>query len=254
MAIPEEVAFLLLCFLGFIEICIYHISQLLRITFSHRHPGQQSSRQTSKSQPCLSECRMCKAWGLWHCQSPWSSSQGRCVVQVDLKNSVSLRESAHINMLSRFWRLIWGRDGVAWPPPPAIACRALQDTGPQLRAAFRALALFSRLSFTAAENQPQLCSQHSVAFFTDAVYIFCNKYFVKLLLSNVMKLLHYCINIYRKNIHLLYKPTAGQFKMNLQKRLYFSSEISLRNRSTSITKGRAWYVGLFFCQKGKSKH
>lgn len=42
-----------------------------------------------------------------------------------------------------------------------------------------------------------------------------------MLLSNVTKLLYYFINICRKNIHLLYKPTADQFKINLQETLIF---------------------------------
>lgn len=74
-----------------------------------------------------------------------------------------------LNMLSQFWWLIRGRDGITHAPP-AIACLALQDLGPQLRVAVCALALFSRLSFRAAEDQPQLCSQHFVAFFIDTVY------------------------------------------------------------------------------------
>ena len=61
-----------------------------------------------------------------------------------------------------------------------------------------------------------------------------------MLLSNFIKPLFCFLNIYGKKTHLLYKSTGGQFKMNLQKTLYFSSDISLTNSSTSTTKGGTW--------------
>lgn len=107
-------------------------SLLFRVLFWKLHSShfaaianyfQPQASRTAESLGTLSKClvfKSVKCAKVWQCKPPRNSSWGKCVVQVDLKSSVSMREGAHLDMVSQFCWLMWGR----WRhlTSPATAC------------------------------------------------------------------------------------------------------------------------------------
>lgn len=104
---------------------------------------------------------------------------------------------------------------------PAVGCGVLLYFGPQLGLPLLSCSLSSAPSSTAAKDQPLCSSQLLIGFCLDTVL-----FFVINTLLNYDTLRHHKIigllsQFKERKPHLVYKSTDGQFKMNLQKRIFF---------------------------------